>query len=54
MIKVIITIDGYRKYSKVMADDNAHSKKFKLKKGKHVVNLYVGGVLVDTAKYTVK
>jgi len=52
--KVIITIDGYRKYAKVMADDNAHSKKFKLKKGKHVVNLYVGGVLVDTAKYYVK
>jgi len=52
--KVIVVIDGYRRYTQVELADAANSYSKVLKKGRHVVNLYIGGVLVDSHKFTVK
>jgi adhesin/invasin len=52
--KVIVTVDGYRRYTQVEASDNSNSFAKKLGKGRHVINLYIGGVLVDSLKFTIK
>jgi adhesin/invasin len=52
--KVIVVIDGYRRYTQVELADTANSFSKKLKKGRHTVNLYIGGVLVDSSKFTLK
>jgi hypothetical protein len=51
---ILVTVDGYRRYLQVETADAANSFSKKLKKGKHVINLYIGGVLVDSMKWTVK
>lgn len=51
---VLVVVDGYRRYNQVELADGANSFSKKLKKGRHVVNLYLGGVLVDSLKFTVK
>lgn len=51
---VLVTVDGYRRFNQVELSDAANFFSKKLKKGRHTVNLYVGGVLVDSLKFTVK
>jgi hypothetical protein len=51
---ILVTVDGYRRYNQVELADGANFFSKKLKKGRHTVNLYVGGVLVDSLKFTVK
>jgi len=51
---ILVVVDGYRRYSQVELSDAANSFSKHLKKGRHVVNLYIGGVLIDSLKFTVK
>ena len=51
---VLVTVDGYRRYNQTELADTANFFSKKLKKGRHTINLYIGGVLIDSLKFTVK